>query len=170
MKLKVLDLFIVNNQISKAKIEKTELRYFKPIPDLACKEVLWVEIICKMKDRNITEGKRIAFRRISLDKDGGYYFDLNHFKKVMYNYHLYIELVYGKKISTLRRIPYGPEVPTSGEYFLLKEYLNKYYPIILEKNGQLIENAIINVKQKHNVLVALVKRNKSNWEKISCGL
>ncbi len=162
MNLKILDLLICEEKVYEASIITDTVRHFSPISDLACKDVLWSEIVLDASEISFIKPRRIVFNRVAFNENSTYEFDYSHFFRTLYNCHLFLELTSIKENKKVKKIPYGPIIPTDHEYSLLVQYLDEQYPTLLDRYPDFISYAIYEVKQKHEELVALV-RNTSKF-------
>lgn len=135
-----------------------------PKKELAGKTVIMMEMTYETKDRRPFKIIRITFERASFDNKGIY--DI-HKDAPSQAFAVKLKYMFSKlyKKNEPLPIPIAPVIPTKQEVEILKAYLNKKYPALLQNSPNVIEKWITIAKEQHKKEIKMMKESYRKQEK-----
>lgn len=121
---------------------------------LANKKTLITEIIYNLENRKPKHILHVTFDDLEFNQNGKAYININSNKV-----RGVLEYIYHERTGDNKNIPMptAPIEPTAEELFILKSYLNKIHPVLLENSPYAIENSIIENRNIHDEHLDLLK-------------
>jgi hypothetical protein len=132
-------ILVFNNNVLEVPMSKLNKGKFIN-PELSNQNVLKIEMIYETNNRKPYNIIRILFDRINFDKNGVYYMDdslteENSIKLEYVMYSINSELIDPQPLP----IPKAPIIPSKGEIEIIKGYLTKKYPFLLNNSPNALE-------------------------------
>jgi len=133
---------------------------FKPISELAKKNVLMVNLYYKTINRKPSELCGMNFDRVNLNEDGGYILTKEIANLKVRNF---IEFGFYTAEELSKRedpwsIPDAPIIPSKEEIDAIKKYLKEHYPVLYKDSAQIILREIQEKERIHHRNINLIKK------------
>lgn len=129
-----------------------------PKKELAGQTVIMMEMIYETKNRRPYKIVRIAFDRVSFDENGIYDVRKDAASEVI---GVKLEYMYSKlhKKTEPLPIPIAPVIPTDEEVKIIKQHLQKKYPILYKNSSNAIEEWIREAEEQHKKEIHMMKES-----------